>query len=303
MLIKNFNEIFERLKAFPPVTLSVVQAADEPVLEAVRDAKENGLIKPILIGKKEDIIKKAENVGLTLEEGEILDCPEDKAAKEGVKLVAQNKAEVLMKGLIDTATFMKAVLDPEMGLRTGALLSHLAAFEVPSYPKLLFLTDGGINIAPTLEEKIFILQNAIDALHSLGYDKPKAAILCAVETVSQKMPATVDAAIISKMAERNQIKGALVDGPLALDNAVNEEAAFHKGIKSPVAGNADLLLVPNIETGNALGKSLSFLAKGAMAGIVLGAKAPIVLSSRADSSFSKLASIALACLVKRGGRI
>ncbi|KYO63805.1 Phosphate acetyltransferase [Thermovenabulum gondwanense] len=302
-MIKNFKEIFERLSAFPPVKVSVIQAADEPVLEAIRDAKGMGFIKPILVGEKKDILKKAGEVGLKLEEDEILDCPVEKAAKQGVNLVSQNAAEVLMKGLIDTAAFMKAVLDPEAGLRTGELLSHMAAFEVNSYHKLLFLTDGGVNISPTLEEKISILQNAIFALRCLGYEKPKVAVLCAVETVSLKMPATVDAAIISKMAERNQIKGAIIDGPLALDNAVNKDAAIHKGIKSPVAGDADLLLVPDIEAGNALGKSLSFLANGAMAGIVLGAKAPIVLSSRADSSFSKLASIALACLVKRGGKI
>lgn len=218
----------------------------------------------------------------------------------GVRLVHENRADVLMKGLVDTATFMKAVLNPDFGLRTGELLSHLAAFEVPNFNRIIFVTDGGINIAPTLEEKISILKNAIRALRAIGYTEPKVAVLSAVETVSFKMQSSVDAAILAKMAERNQIKGALVDGPLALDNAVSEEAAAHKGIKSPVAGRADLILVPNIETGNALGKSLTFLAGGLMAGIVVGAKAPVVLSSRADSPLSKLMSIVLACLVKRG---
>ncbi|KXG78763.1 Phosphate acetyltransferase [Fervidicola ferrireducens] len=299
-MFKNFNEMLEKLRNLPPLRVSVVQAADAAVLEAVKDACDKGIIEPILVGEKEKIQKEALKAGFPVKNVEIVDCSPEEAPLTGVRLVHENRADVLMKGLVDTATFMKAVLNPDFGLRTGELLSHLAAFEVPNFNRIIFVTDGGINIAPTLEEKISILKNAIRALRAIGYTEPKVAVLSAVETVSFKMQSSVDAAILAKMAERNQIKGALVDGPLALDNAVSEEAAAHKGIKSPVAGRADLILVPNIETGNALGKSLTFLAGGLMAGIVVGAKAPVVLSSRADSPLSKLMSIVLACLVKRG---
>lgn len=299
-MFKNFNEMLGKLRNLPPLRLSVVQAADAAVMEAVKDACDKGIIEPILVGEKEKIQKEAMKAGLSVKDVEIIDCSPEEAPLTGVRLVHDGRAEVLMKGLVDTAAFMKAVLNPDFGLRTGELLSHLAAFEVPNLNRIIFMTDGGINIAPSLEEKISILKNAIKALKAIGYTEPKVAVLSAVETVSFKMQSSVDAAIIAKMAERNQIKGALVDGPLALDNAVSEEAAAHKGIKSPVAGRADLILVPSIETGNALGKSITFLAGGIMAGIVVGAKAPIVLSSRADSPLSKLMSIVLACLVKRG---
>ncbi|MCG0275859.1 MAG: bifunctional enoyl-CoA hydratase/phosphate acetyltransferase [Thermosediminibacteraceae bacterium] len=299
-MFKSFNEMLAKLENLPPLRLSVVQAADAAVLEAVKDACERGIVEPVLIGEKEKIQEEASKIGFPIENVQVIDCSPQEAPLVGVRLVHENKADVLMKGLIDTAAFMRAVLNPDFGLRTGMLLSHLAAFEIPNFNRILFITDGGINIAPTLEEKAAILQNAINALRAIGYSEPKVALLSAVETVSTKMQSAVDAAILAKMAERKQIKGALVDGPLALDNAVSEEAAAHKGIKSPVAGKADLILVPNIETGNALGKSLTFLAGGNMAGIVVGAKAPIVLSSRADSPVSKLMSIVLACLMKRG---
>ncbi|TYP58571.1 phosphate butyryltransferase [Thermosediminibacter litoriperuensis] len=302
-MMRNFGEMLERLKNLPPVRLIVVQAADAPVLEAVKDAYEKGIIEPVLVGEKEKIQEEASKIGFSLENIEIIDCPAPEAPMVGVRLVYENQADVLMKGLVDTAAFMRAVLNPDFGLRTGMLLSHLAAFEIPNFDRILFITDGGVNIAPTLEEKAAILQNAVNALRAIGYSEPKVALLSAVETVSAKMQSAVDAAILAKMAERKQIRGALVDGPLALDNAVSEEAAAHKGIKSPVAGKADLILVPNIETGNALGKSLTFLAGGNMAGIVVGAKAPVVLSSRADSPVSKLMSIAFACLVKRGEKL
>ncbi|MDN5332427.1 MAG: phosphate butyryltransferase [Tepidanaerobacteraceae bacterium] len=299
-MFKNFNEMLQKLRNLPPLRVSVVQAADAAVLEAVKDACNKGIIEPILVGEKEKIQKEALKAGFPVKNVEIVDCTPEEAPLTGVRLVHENSADVLMKGLVDTAAFMKAVLNPDFGLRTGELLSHLAAFEVPNFNRIIFITDGGINIAPTLEEKVSILKNAINALKAIGYTEPKVAVLSAVEAVSFKMQSSLDAAILAKMAERNQIKGALVDGPLALDNAVSEEAAAHKGIKSPVAGRADLILVPNIETGNALGKSLTFLAGGLMAGIVVGAKAPVVLSSRADSPLSKLMSIVLACLVKRG---
>ncbi|MCF6097337.1 bifunctional enoyl-CoA hydratase/phosphate acetyltransferase [Thermovorax subterraneus] len=299
-MFKKFTDMLEKLRNLPPLRISVVQAADAVVLEAVKDACDEGIIEPILVGEKEKIQREALKAGFSLKNVEIVDCSTEEAPFTGVRLVRENKADVLMKGLVDTAVFMKAVLNPDFGLRTGELLSHLAAFEVPNFDRIIFVTDGGVNIAPNLEEKVSILKNAIKALRAIGYDEPKVAVLSAVETVSLKMQSSIDAAIISKMAERNQIKGALIDGPLALDNAVSEEAALHKGIKSPVAGKADLILVPNIETGNALGKSMTFLAGGLMAGIVVGAKAPIVLPSRADSPLSKLMSIVLACLIKRG---
>ncbi|SHM36344.1 phosphate butyryltransferase [Caldanaerovirga acetigignens] len=299
-MFKKFTDMLEKLRNFPPLRISVVQAADAVVLEAIKDACNEGIIEPILVGEKEKIQREALRAGFSFENVEIVDCSAEETPFTGVRLVRENKADVLMKGVIDTAVFMKAVLNPDFGLRTGELLSHLAAFEVPNFDRIIFVTDGGVNIAPNLEEKISILKNAIRALRAIGYSEPKVAVLSAVEAVSFKMQSSVDAAIIAKMAERNQIKGALIDGPLALDNAVSEEAALHKGIKSPVAGKADLILVPNIETGNALGKSMTFLAGGLMAGIVVGAKAPIVLPSRADSPLSKLMSIVLACLIKRG---
>jgi phosphate butyryltransferase len=301
-LFKNFTEMVEGLKHISPTRLAVVQAADVNVLRSVKIAQSKGIITPILIGDRAKIESEAEKADFTLSNLEIISCDNKDAASIGVELISEKKADVLMKGMISTAPFIKAVLNPEYSLVKGKLISHLGAFHIPSYNKILFITDAGINISPSLEEKCIILQNAINTLLTLGYKKPKVAILTAVETVSIKMSACVDAAILSKMADRGQITGAFVDGPLALDNAINREAADQKGINSLVAGDADILLVPNIETGNTLAKSITFLAGGNMAGVVIGAKAPIVLTSRADSSETKFMSIALACKIASGER-
>ncbi len=300
-MIKDFNSLIENMKTFSPTKLSVAQADDEYVMLAVKEATERKMVKPYLCGEKKAIERQVKKVGLSMKDMEIIDTDKENAAKEAVKLVSSNEAHVLMKGMISTSAFLRAVVNKEYGLRTGRLLSHVAALEAPTLDRIIFVTDGGMNIEPSLEQKVDILKNGISTLKSLGYGDIRVAILSASEAVAPNMPSTIDAAIICKMVDRGQIKGAMVDGPLALDNILDKEAAISKGIDSPVAGKADLILVPNIETGNVLGKSVTFLSKGHMAGLIAGARAPIVLSSRADSMFSKLSSIALACLTVKGG--
>jgi phosphate butyryltransferase len=238
----------------------------------------------------------AEKIGMDCSRTEIVDIADPaRAAAKAVSLVREGKAGILMKGFVSTGVLLKAALNKENGLATGGLLSHAGVFQSPYYPKLLCVTDAAMNIAPTLEEKAAILNNAAALLRRLGQENPAAAVLAAVETVNPKMEATVHAAMLTQMNRRGQITGCVVDGPLALDNIVSREAASHKGIVSEVAGNADIILVPDIEAGNALYKALVFLGGAVPAGVVLGAKAPIVLTSRADSSDSKLYSIALPC--------
>ncbi len=250
-------------------------------------------------GDIDEIEKVADGIGLKLDP-KFIELVDEKdivgACRTAVRLVSTGKADYLMKGLVGTSTFLKQVLNAEYGLRTGRILSHLACIDVKGYDRLLFITDGGINISPTLEEKKVILQNAVDLVSSIGVSRPKVAILAAVEQVNPKMEATLHGAMLTKMADRGQIKNADVDGPFALDNAVSKKAAEHKGISSPVAGEADILLVPNIESGNLMAKSITFLGGGTMAGLVLGAKAPIVLTSRADDKETKLTSMALGAL-------
>ena len=233
----------------------------------------------------------------------IVDVPHSHAAAtKAVELVKEGKAEILMKGSLHTDELMSAIVSREGGLRTARRISHVFIMDVPTYHKVLIITDAAINIAPTLEDKADICQNAIDLAISLGLEKPKVAILAAVETVTTKMPATIDAAALCKMAERGQIKGALLDGPLAFDNAISAQAAETKGIKSAVAGDPDILLAPDLEAGNILAKQLSFLANADSAGMVLGAKVPVILTSRADSVRSKVASCAVAKLVAHARR-
>lgn len=301
-MLRDFTSLIEKVETYGPTKISVAQADDEDVILAIKEATERKIIKPYLFGEKQAIEKQVKKVGLSMKDIEIIDTNGQDVANDSVKLVSSGQADVLMKGMISTSSFLRSVVNKEFGLRTGRLLSHVAALEVASLEKVIFATDGGMNIEPSLEDKVDILKNGIDSLKSLGYKDIHVAILSASEAVAENMPSTVDAAIICKMADRGQITGAIVDGPLALDNILDKEAAISKGINSPVAGNADLILVPNIETGNVLGKSATFLAKGHMAGIIAGAQAPIVLSSRADSKFSKLSSIALACLMVKGGK-
>jgi phosphate butyryltransferase len=280
-------------------TIAVAQADDTAVMEAVKKALSYDLGRFILYGNEQGIHDKIAKVGLT-DSQECLEvvhtATEKEAAEKAVRAVSEKRADVLMKGLLPTAALLKAVLNPEFGIRTGKTLSHVAAFDLPDYEKLIFITDPGMNIHPDLNQKADIINNAVSVARALGTDLPKVAILAAVETVNPKMPATLDAAVLTKMNQRGQIKHCVVDGPLALDNAISLEAAEHKGVISDVAGQADILLVPNIEVGNTLYKSLVYFAKAKVGAIVTGAMAPIVLTSRSDSPDNKLQSILLAVL-------
>lgn len=300
MMLRNFQDVLDQAKNCGRMVISVAVAQDKDVLQAVKLAYDQGLAEPVLVGDAAAIKPLLAEVGLPAATV-IIDQPDMKqAVMTAVGLVHDGKAGVLMKGLVNTSDFLKAVLDPAVGLRTGRLLSHFAAFEVPGEAKLIFHSDGGMNIAPTLAEKKDILINAMLTLHSLGIEKPNVALLTANEQVSPKMPSTVDAKALADMAEAGQLPEGVVEGPIALDVAVSPEAAKHKGIASRITGQADLFLMPNIETGNALGKSLVYYAKGKMAGIVLGATHPIVLTSRSDTPEGKLYSIALACMAASG---
>jgi phosphotransacetylase len=258
---------------------------------------------PILVGPRQKILSTADSAGLDLRSIQIVEAPHSHAAAiKAVELLREAKAELLMKGSLHTDELMAAVVSRDGGLRTARRISHAFVMDVPTYHKVLIVTDGAINIAPTLEDKVDICQNAIDLAVSLGCEWPKVAILAAVETVTSKMPATIDAAALCKMAERGQIKGAILEGPLAFDNAISKQAATTKGISSNVAGDPDILLVPDLEAGNILAKQLTFLANADSAGIVLGARVPIILTSRADSVRSRIASCGVAMLAAHARR-
>lgn len=297
-MIKNFSEVLDAVKGVAPQRVAVAVAQDDAVLEAVRSAKEQGIADFILVGDTKKIHEVAAKLDVSLDGLEIVHEPDDKqAAYRAVSLVSGGQANVLMKGLINTADLLRAVLDKEVGLRTGRVLSHAAVFDIPGFDRLITVTDGGMNIIPNLQQKADIIQNSVSITKVLGIEPAKVAVLAAVEVVNPDMPATMEAAALAKMADRGQIKGAVIDGPLALDNAINIEAAKHKGIKSPVAGLADILLVPTIEVGNVLGKSLIYFAGARMAGLILGAAKPVIVTSRADSHESKVMSIALGSLL------
>jgi phosphotransacetylase len=298
-----YEALLERCQALPPVPTAVAYPCEASAITGAVEAAQNKLIVPILVGPAGKINETAKAAGVSLAGLEVVDVAEPHAAAErAVAIVREGKAEVLMKGSLHTDELLGAVVSREKGLRTGRRISHAFLMDVPTYHKVLIVTDAAINIAPVLEDKVDICQNAIDLAISLGRDKPKVAVLAAVETVNSKMPATLDAAALCKMADRGQIKGGLVDGPLAFDNAISKEAATTKGIKSEVAGDPDILLAPDLEAGNILAKQLSFLANADSAGLVLGARVPIILTSRADSVRSRIASCAVACLVAHARR-
>ncbi|MGD0582215.1 MAG: bifunctional enoyl-CoA hydratase/phosphate acetyltransferase [Bacteroidales bacterium] len=284
-----------------PVRKLVLAAAqDQHSLSAVLRAAEDHIIEPILIGDKESIQNIAAANGFDITGLRIIHEPEMNMAVEmAVKMVSSKQADVLMKGKVGTSALLKCVLNKEWGLRTGHLLSHFALFEVDTYHKLIAVTDVAMNIAPNLQDKIAIVNNSIDCLHKLGIPMPKVAVLGAVEMVNENMEATLHAALLSKMNQRDQIKGCIIDGPLAFDNAVSLESAQYKGIRSEVAGDTDLLLMPDIEVGNVLYKSLVFFAKAKVASVILGALAPIVLTSRSDSEQAKYDSILLAAAASK----
>jgi phosphate acetyltransferase len=292
-----YHQLIRRCDGLPPVVTAVVHPCDGPALKSALEAAEEGLIEPILVGPEAKIRAAAEAARLDIARYRVITAPHSHgAAARAVALACAGEAEALMKGSLHTDELMHAVVG-EATLRTARRISHVYVMDVPSYPRPLFITDAAINISPSLDDKRDICQNAIDLAVVLGIVEPKVAILSAVETVTDKLRSTLDAAALCKMADRGQISGALVDGPLAFDNAVNPEAVRTKQIRSPVAGQADILLVPDLEAGNMLAKQLSFLAGADAAGIVLGARVPIVLTSRADSLRTRLASCAVAALL------
>ncbi len=298
-----YEHLLEKCEKLEPVPTAVVHPCEVTALSGAVEAANLGLIVPILVGPRAKIMSTALAAGLDLGSLQIVDVPHSHAsATKAVELLREGQAELLMKGSLHTDELMAAVVSRDGGLRTARRISHVFVMDVPTYHKVLIVTDGAINIAPTLEDKVDICQNAIDLVIALGLEKPKIAILAAVETVTSKMPATIDAAALCKMAERGQITGALLDGPLAFDNAINKRAAVTKGIHSDVAGNPDILLAPDLEAGNILAKQLSFLANADSAGLVLGARVPIILTSRADSVRSRIASCGVAMLAAHARR-
>lgn len=279
----------------PASRLAVAVAQDEEVLLAVDKAHRLGIATAVLVGDEEQIGAIAARLNIDLSDYQIVhETDKVEACRRAVKLVRDGQADVVMKGIVDTAIILKAVLDKQIGLRDSPVLSHVAVFEVPGFDRLFYLSDAAMNIAPDLEAKKHILKNTVKVAHALGNDNPIAACLCAVEKVNPKMQATLDAAALVEANKAGEIGGCTVIGPLALDNAISPEAAHHKGITDPNAGHADILLVPAIEVGNVFYKSMVFMAKAKNAGVIVGAKAPIVLTSRADSDETKLNSIALA---------
>jgi len=296
-MVTNFSQFLQQAKDCTVHKRIVLACAeDKHALDAVYRATKKGVVSGILVGNQDEIFRIAKESGFDLNPFQIIHCKTKKeAVKTSVKIVAEGSAEILMKGAIGTADLLRAVLNDQWGLKTGSLLSHMAVFELPHYHKLLAITDAAMNIAPDIKEKVGIVKNSVTYLNKIGITAPKVAILAAVELVNEKMPATIDAAILSKMADRGQIKNCIIDGPLAFDNAISKESAMHKGIKSEVAGDADLLVVPSIETGNILYKAMAFGGANPAA-ILLGAKVPIVLTSRADSEETKLNSIILAAV-------
>jgi phosphate butyryltransferase len=298
-MIKTLDDLIQKAKDKGKVKIAVASAADKPVLQSVSKAKKEGIADFILVGDKKEIEKVASDDNIDINGMKILqaDSP-SQAAELAVKAVRNNEAQSLMKGNIGTGGLLGQVVNKEYGLRKGKeVITHIAVFEIPAYHKLISLTDAAMNIAPDLTVKVSMINSAVNVMRALGVDKPKVAVLGAVEKVNPAMQATLEAAELSKMCDRGQIKNCLIDGPLALDNAISKEAAEHKGIVSEVAGDADVLITPDINAGNVLYKSINFFAKARSAAIISGAAAPIVLTSRSDNEDTKLLSIALSTLI------
>jgi phosphate acetyltransferase len=298
-----YKRLLEIAKTLQPVVTAVAHPCDESSLSGAVDAAKLKLIKPILVGPKAKIEAAAKQSKLDISGYELVDAPHSHAAAAAaVELVRAGKAEALMKGSLHTDELMAEVVRKDTGLRTARRISHCFVMDVPNHPDALIISDAAVNIAPTLEDKVDIVQNAIDLAHALRQPEARVAILSAMETVNPKVQSTIEAAALCKMADRGQITGGILDGPLALDNAISPEAAQIKKIVSPVAGRANVLIVPDLEAGNMLAKSLSFLAGADAAGVVLGAKVPVILTSRADSVEARLASCAVASLIAHARR-
>ena len=295
-MIHKLSQLVEKAKNKQRRRITVAAAEDEAVLKSLKTAMNEGIVTPILVGNKTEIEKVAKSVELNLSGIEIIhnDKGASASAQIAVSIIKKGEADVLMKGNVSTGALLKAVLDKENGLRKGGVLSHVAFFESPYYHKLLCVTDAAMNVAPDFDTKVHIVNNAVEACHKIGIATPKVAVMAAVETVNPKMEATVHAAMMKTMSDRKQFKNCIVDGPLAIDNAVSKHAAEHKGIVSDVAGDCDIILVPDIEAGNMLYKTLNFLGGATAAGVIMGAVVPIVLTSRSDTEESKMLSIALA---------
>lgn len=295
MTLKSFEAFVEIAQKKGPKVLAVAAAGDQHALEAVAEAKRLGICTPILVGKAEKIREIAAGIDFDLSDIELIDEQDPiEACKTSVRLIREGQAQVLMKGMVVTADYLRAILDKAVGLRTGSLLSHIGFFESKVYHKLIAVTDAAQNISPNLDMKVSIIKNSVALYHRLGVENPKIALVAAIEDVNSKMPATVDAAVLTMMNLRRQITGCLIDGPLGMDNAISKEAAEQKGVISDVAGDADLLFFPNIEVANAVYKSFTYFGQATVAATILGAQVPIILNSRADSERSKQMSIALA---------
>lgn len=295
MDIKSLDIFLDIAKSKPKRKIAVAAAEDSHVLGAIKEAVAESIVEPILVGNIAKIKEIASGIGFNLNGIEMVEENDiKKACRKAVEIVRAGDANIIMKGLVSTADFLRAVLNKEAGLRKGDMLSHVGFFDPKAYHKVVAITDAAQNIAPTLQEKITIINNAVDVFNHVGFPNPKVALIGAVEVVNPKMESTLDAAAITQMNRRNQIKGCLIDGPLAFDNAISKEAAEHKGIVSEVAGDADMLFVPNIEVGNVLYKSFTYFGGANVAAMIMGAAVPIVLTSRADSDRSKLLSVALA---------
>jgi len=293
--MKTLNELVKQVVSLPPKRIAVAMAGDGPVLEAIAEAMKLGIVKPTLYGDREKIESLAAEKGLSLTGCTLIQSQTaEDCARMAVSAVSHGKADIVMKGLVSTDVFLRAILNKEWGLRTNSVLSHVALFEVPAYHKLILLTDAAMNVAPDLEQKVHITRNAIRFMEKIVDGTPKIAFIAHSEKVMAKNPASVDAALLSTMARRGQLGKIIGDGPLALDGAISAEAAAHKGIDSPVAGDADILVCPGIQSGNALYKSLTYFAGARTAALIAGARAPIVLTSRADSPENKLLSIVFA---------
>ncbi|MDR1471202.1 MAG: phosphate butyryltransferase [Synergistaceae bacterium] len=294
--LRTLTELLDHARQVGPMTISVACADDAEVLEAVEGARKEGVASAHLVGDAGKIKKIADTQGIDLNNYDVVDEKggEAEASLRAVEVVSSGKAQILMKGMVKTANFLRAVLNKEKGLRSGSTLSHVYIHEVENYDRIFFISDPAFNTYPDINGKVGIIENVVKLAHAFGVETPKVACLAAVEVVNPDMPPTLDAAILTQMNRRGQIKGCVIDGPFALDNAVSEESAKHKGIVSEVAGRADILHVPNIDSGNMLAKAIVYFARNKTAGLVLGAKAPIVLTSRADSAETKLLSIASA---------
>lgn len=297
-MITKLDGVVEMAKAKKTRRIAVASAADADVLEALKTAEEEGIVVPILVGNKPKIEQICKDINFDISKHEVIHV-EDKfeASLQAAQLIREGRAEILMKGMVSTGQLLKAVLNKEHGLRKGSVLSHVAIFESPYYHKLLGITDAAMNVAPTFEEKIALINNAVEVFHLLGEPNPKVAVVGAVETVNQRMESTMHAATLSMMNKRQQITGCVIDGPLALDNAVSKKAAMVKNIDSEVAGNVDIVMAPDINGANFLYKALNFLGGASTAAVIMGAKVPIVLTSRADSEKSKFLSISLAAAI------